>query len=533
MTSTATLQRLKRLKEDFPLYAENCLVIRDKDGNYVPFKFNKAQKLLHTKLEEQIQQTGKVRALVLKGRQQGISTYTGARFYHRAATRRGINVYILAHEQPASDSLFSMVERYHQHNPLSPHTGVSNAKELRFDKLDSGYIVATAGQKAGGRSRTTTLFHGSEVGFWTNDTEHFLASVQTIPHRPGTEIILESTANSPRGEFYERWQDAINGESEYLPVFIPWFVQEEYCSPVPEGFQLSTISEDGQLSEEKYAELFGLTNAQMVWRRDKIKEVRSSLAFDQEYPATSEMAFVVADISSFITPVKVLEARKRKHIEPAGPKILGIDPAGAGKDRFAIAFRQGYVVPWIRHRRRLETGEALAWIRMVIEETEADLVFMDAGGLGGPILSAIRSENPHFAKIIKGVNFGGTSEHKMASKHIPGPGNRRTEMYLRLKEWFELEEGVSVPDDDALQRDLTSVKLKDSVSNDIYLESKKNSGVKSYDLGDALALTFATLRVSRMILPERRQIKSAAEQDREVLGHSGSLHYGLADNWMR
>src|SRR5690606_9388302 len=132
-----------------------------------------------------------------------------------ATLNRGVNVYILTHEQTATDNLFKMVDRFQTHNPLAPSTGKSNAKELEFDKLDSSYVVATAGQKGGGRSRTISLFHGSEVHFWNNAKDHFASSVQTVPDRPGTEIILESTGNGPSGEFYERWHDAVAGKSDY------------------------------------------------------------------------------------------------------------------------------------------------------------------------------------------------------------------------------------------------------------------------------------------------------------------------------
>ncbi len=40
---------------------------------------------------------------------------------------------------------------------------------------------------------------------------------------PGTEIILESTANGVGGEFHERWQQAEAGIGDYQTIFIPWF----------------------------------------------------------------------------------------------------------------------------------------------------------------------------------------------------------------------------------------------------------------------------------------------------------------------
>ena len=227
MTSLSDRERVirQRLKSDLEHYAARCLKIRTKAGTIEPLIFNRMQRHLHERLEGQRHRTGKVRVLILKGRQQGCSTYVGARFYHRASHSRGQRVYILTHEQDATDTLFDMVDRFHQHIPplVKPHTGAANAKELDFDKLDSGYAVGTAGTKAVGRSRTLQLFHGSEVAFWPNAASHFAGVVQAVPDMPGTEIILESTGNGIGGEFHERWQQAEAGIGDYGAIFVPWF----------------------------------------------------------------------------------------------------------------------------------------------------------------------------------------------------------------------------------------------------------------------------------------------------------------------
>jgi hypothetical protein len=135
---------------DFEFYAPRCLSIKPKTGPIVAFNQNRAQRYLHERLEDQIARTGKVRALVLKGRQQGISTYIGGRFYHKTTRTFGTRTYILTHEQTATDTLFEMVDRYHGHCPeiIKPQTGAANAKELSFQRLlDSGYEVGTAGSR--------------------------------------------------------------------------------------------------------------------------------------------------------------------------------------------------------------------------------------------------------------------------------------------------------------------------------------------------------------------------------------------------
>jgi hypothetical protein len=499
----AMLANLSRCRDDLEFMAKQCLSLRAKDGATITLELNPAQQELHRQLEAQRAAKGWVRAIVLKGRQQGISTYTAARYYWRASMRRGVNVYILSHEQTASDTLFSIVDRYHRNNPLAPHVGTSNAKELEFDRLDSSYAVATAGAKAGGRSKAISLFHGSEVAFWPNASEHFAASVQGVPLAPGTEIILESTSAGAGGEFYERFQDAQAGRGDYIAVFLPWWLSPEYERTPDFGFVLTTTaSDDGGLSELEYAELFMSDLPQqvmlrkMAWRRSKISELRSDVLFRREYPATPAEAWTAPPgHEPFINSLDVLRARKRKGIEGIGPLIIGVDPASNGGDRFSVARRRGMQVSKVEHRNKIDILEAFAWVKMIIDTERPARVNIDAGNIGANLITMLKALGEPYLTVVRGVNFGGTSEAKLAKPKVPGPRNRRAEMWARVRDWLMLPEGASIPDDEALQADLTAPKLKPQLDNDFLLESKedmKKRGIRSPDLGDSVALTFAT-----------------------------------------
>ena len=77
---------VRRLLFDFETYAAQNLKIKTKDGQLMPFVMNRAQRYLHERLEAQRQKQGFVRAVVIKGRQQGISTYIASRFYWKTTT---------------------------------------------------------------------------------------------------------------------------------------------------------------------------------------------------------------------------------------------------------------------------------------------------------------------------------------------------------------------------------------------------------------------------------------------------------------
>lgn len=494
--TAAKLARLAAFRSNYELFASECLKVRAKSGAIEPLLFNDAQRALHARLEQQREEKGWVRALVLKGRQQGVSTYVGGRYYHKASLRTGKVVYILSHEQPSSDKLFAMTDRFQRNNPLAPHVGASNAKELVFDKLESSYTVATAGTKEGGRGGTSGLFHGSEVAFWANAPAHFAASVQGVPLLPDTEVILESTSAGASGEFYERWLDAEAGRGDYIDIFLAWWLSREYSRDPEPGFQLQLEPEvENEMSEQEYSDTYKLSLRQMCWRRNKIIELRSLSLFQREYPAIPQEAWTAPPgMEPFINNMAVVRARNRTDVQAIGPLILGVDPASNGGDRFSVTARRGNKALWTQYRNRIDHLEGTEWIKQLIIDMRPARVNIDAGNIGAAIVTGLKSLGPYYANVVRGVNFGGTSEAKTAKPKVPGPRNRRAEMWQRMSNWLVLPEGVSIPNMSALQTDICAPRLKPQLNNDFLIESKeemKKRGVRSPDLADSLALTFA------------------------------------------
>ena len=540
------LEAYDACRTDFRFFSQQCLKIKNKLGNQQAFAWNSAQELLHESMEEQKRRTGRVRKIIVKGRQQGVSTYIGARYYHSTTMNRGRNTFILSHKKDTTDALAAIVDRYQQHNPFAPQKGKDNVLELEFPRLDASYYLETAGAVSSGRGKTSLNFHGSEVAFWNNAPAHFSGSVQTVPDMDGTEVALESTANGVTGAFYERTQDAIQRRGDYELCFIPWFLQTEYVRRVPGGFELTDDAEGEYgcnigLTERQYAEMFELSDAQMVWRRNKIHELKAEgglSLFDQEYPATVELAFQQKAEGAYHKVIDILRARKRTGVHAGGPLILGVDPAGEGGDRFAIAFRRGHVCEKIIWRDKITHDEAVEWLKSVIDEANPALVFIDAGGLGRAIISSLRAKGPAYnLPRVHAVNFGGRSQSKMARPNMPGPKMRRDEMQQRLAEWLALPEGVSIPDMDALQADLIAMKIKKNSTNDLQLESKQEiRGLfgRSPDLADALGLTFADMVYVRNYAPpkEQKAFMQDAQKSPVITPSSDEiLEYGGGDGW--
>jgi len=475
----------QRLKDYFVHYASKCLKIRTKDGKVKPFLLNESQLYIHNLVEKQKKATGKVRVILLKGRQQGASTYVEGRFYWLVSHRKGVKAFILTHEAESTSALFEMSQRYHDNCPdlVRPETGASNAKELSFVGLDSGYKVGTAGNKGVGRGTTIQYFHGSEVGYWQHAGEHAKGILQAIPDADDTEVFLESTANGIGNYFHQQWQLAETGASEYIAIFIPWFWQPEYSKPVDTDFSLTD-------EEEKIKELYDLDDEQIMFRRLKIAQLSVDgqdglKAFKQEYPLNSIEAFQLSGGDTLIDAECVAKARRNK-CNPSGGLFIAVDPARYGDDRTSIIFRRGRKAFNLTSYSKKSTMEVAGIVHTLINKHKPAQVPVDVGGLGAGVVDRL-IELGH-GDIVVGVNAGSTALDSDKYR------NKRAEMWGLLNLWLNDKVPVDIPDSDSLHADLCSLEYSFDSNSRLVLESKERArkrGVRSPDEADALALTFA------------------------------------------
>ena len=290
-------------------YIENFLKIRTKDGQIVPFKLNPPQQKLYEIVKREHAAGKPVRLIILKARQMGFSTLTEALVFKSTATKKLTNSFIVTHQDDATTQLFNMFKLFYEKlpQPLKPMLKASNAKELIFENptrdplekernpgLKSTVRCATAGGRGIGRSMTLQNVHASEFAFWPGDKNATLTGLlQAVPSLPGTMVIIESTADG-FDEFKKRWDDAINGESDFVPVFFAWWEMPEYRMKVPEGTVFT--EEELQIKEQ-----FQLDNEQLYWRRWCIKNNCGGNLnlFHQEYPATPDEAFIASGTPFF------------------------------------------------------------------------------------------------------------------------------------------------------------------------------------------------------------------------------------------
>ena len=495
---TDTDPRLLKLATHLPTFASTCLKIVDKAGKLVPLTLNRGQLYLHDRIEQHnAKRNDTTRIVVVKGRQGGYSTYVNARNYHKTLFSRGRSTYILAHLASASQQMFRMINTFHENlppvlNEMFP-VKTSNRNQFEIDKTNSRIMVGTAGSETSGRGSTIQSLHGSEVAFWASPDDIITGLFNTIPDLPGTSVILESTANGVGTFFHNMASAGLSDDptSSYETVFCPWYWQPEYSSPVPEGFKRTD-------DEHELAEMYGLDDGQLVWRRRKLfSECHGVLwKFQQEYPCCLQEAFVSGENQLFLASF-VLAAKKCSYKDAHSPVVVGVDPAER-MDRFAIVVRQGKTVLRVVYYRNLDVLQQAYQVNRVIQEFQADRVFIDCG-TGYALATVLQNDYGHRG-IITPVLFGQASNQPEIFQ------NKRAEMYYSAKSWFE-EGGTSIPDDDEFASELLAIPegRASRTRGLICLPDKseiKIPGNRSPDLADAFVLTFAHPVLRRRLVPK-------------------------------
>ncbi len=297
-------------------YIENLLWIRTKDGSEVRLKLKPAQWKLYNIVREQVRAGKPVRVIVLKARQQGFSTLISALIFHACATQENRGALLVAHVADATNNLHQMHLRFYDRLPMQvrPMRASSNAIELKFANpskdpverakepgLRSKIRCATAGGKGVGRSDTLQYVHASEYAFWPDGintkADTLLGILQAVPALPGTMVFIESTAKG-FDDFKLRWDAAVAGRSDFVPLFVGWNEEPDYRRPVPPGTVWSA-------EEREMMARYGLEPEQMAWRRWCIANNCGGDVnkFNQEYPLTPEMAFIASGACWFNTAV--------------------------------------------------------------------------------------------------------------------------------------------------------------------------------------------------------------------------------------
>ncbi len=312
--------------------AAGLLRVRTRDGRTAPLRANAVQTAFELRRG--------CRNIVLKARQMGLTTWAAARFFLKTITQPGTLTLEVAHTQEAAEEIFRIVHRFlgclpHalREGPLK--TSHANVRQIVFPRMDSQYMVVSAGDRNAGRGLTVQNLHCSELARWPGDPAETLAGLRAAL-APGGEMILESTPDGVGGCFHEEWQKA--AETRTVRHFFPWWMEPRYrAEAVAEG----TLTQQ----ELDLIHRHRLTLRQIGFRRQVRANFRGLAR--QEYAEDDESCFRSSGDSVF--ELAAIEQRLASTPPPAHTRrngeleiwlpplkgkqyLVAVDPAGGGSD---------------------------------------------------------------------------------------------------------------------------------------------------------------------------------------------------------
>lgn len=307
------------------------LQIKTKDGQQVPFHLNSSQNRVIEAIQNQRRRGLPVRIVILKTRQTGISTLCESVIYCFCSMRGNSQGLVLADDEEGASDIFKMNELFYDHMKanyphLTPQKSRSDERRMEFYNTRSGIRIETANNKRAGRKYTYRFAHLTEVAFYPRFKELMAGLLPSIPDKPETILILETTANG-LNDFHRFWVEKKRlfdeGRTEWIPIFLPWKDHAEYTRPFSDEKEKKKFLDSMSQEEKDIQKVHSLTLEQMNWRRHTIEDVYNNDrdAFEVEYPLTDREAFKSTSRRIFpdrlIMPqrVHVSEAKHRGEME--------------------------------------------------------------------------------------------------------------------------------------------------------------------------------------------------------------------------
>lgn len=277
-----------------------------------------------------------MRAIILKARKLGFSTWVAVKFLQRLTQIEYQAAIVTAQDTNTANVIFDMAKLAHAHLPtmteldlgfnIRPAIVASNfspngrkfmqfgepSRKLRMEGRtgESVLEIDTAGSPEAGRGYTPSMLHLSEVARWTGQlaSRKMLSQLNAVPYEPETIVVLESTANG-LNHFHRRWVNARDGANDpdtgetYVPLFVPWW-RDPHCAlrfatEDDRARFVDTLGDERQMGEiatdePMLVDAFALTPEQLYWRRMMIRTQHENNVelFKQENPATDDEAFI-------------------------------------------------------------------------------------------------------------------------------------------------------------------------------------------------------------------------------------------------
>jgi len=340
--TVARAAKIERYRRRFPEFCAEQLWVKPKmPGPIRRFILNPAQQQLERVAQRQIAEEGWLRLVVLKARQQGISTWTSAHGIHLAALNDNIFDLVIAQDKETARHIFEVTKLFYDQldEDTRPVIRYSSRQELTFENPDDRTRTKFPGRRSritfvpatnihAGTGQTIQALHLSEVAKYANAEVVTQSLFPAVPLAAGTSIIIESTGFPDSGGdwFHAFCNQAARGANGYKFVFLPWFISPEYWLPLKEDEKIALSPREKIIVRE-----YDLKPEQMKFRRQKIEEWGGGGGgedrFDIEFPSCPEDAWKTLETMAFDYR-EIYEARanvkapmRRAEIHP-GPRVM-------------------------------------------------------------------------------------------------------------------------------------------------------------------------------------------------------------------
>lgn len=270
----------------------NIYKITDKQGNLITFRMNRAQHVVYARSRLH------PRIIILKSRQQGISTLWLVSFFDDAVFGNYMNIGLMAQ---GTDEASTLLERSKLlwdalSDDIKKFANVAllrdNRQELGFSNNSNIFIRVSF------RSTTLQRLHISEFGKIANANpsrakETKTGTLQALGE--GNTGVIESTAEG-RNEFKFMWDNAVlaleSGQitwKDFYPVFLSWLDDPDCVLATKQTIPIEAARYFSELEKKTDRKL---TNEQKWWWVSQYRELVNEIY--QEYPATPEEAFAAS-----------------------------------------------------------------------------------------------------------------------------------------------------------------------------------------------------------------------------------------------
>lgn len=306
--------------------------IEDKNVGSDPDKAPKAN-YLQAKVGEAIalclRQKRPIRLILYKPRQQGCSTITVEVLYVLGRVVK-MKILVIGGQASQTDNLWKILRYYGAKDQFDwGNTWDCNAERATCSN-GTTWERETAGDKEAGRSGNYHAVIATEVARWPTDgaknASDVLNSVlNCVGDGEGTAVIMESTAQGPKGEFPKTWNGAVTIEefaagkygNGYIKIFAGWYRFPRCWSKLDPGETPETlrkkIADAGDSKALRIWEQLNLEPERVKWYHEVLNKPECGgdpMKRDREYPTFEADGFKASSPSRFsLEALEILEAK--------------------------------------------------------------------------------------------------------------------------------------------------------------------------------------------------------------------------------